>query len=441
MALQRGGLSADAFFADPDETPEVPAEIPRHKGNDRPKIRRVDDPTKFTYYHRASKFGEVITNPFLIHRAERRQIVWGMSRYESLRMEAQAVAGLEEQADKRELERIAKEAVRAAGGSEAAAKGSALHKLRERRDRGEDLAFVGPKTWAALEAWSAMADCFTWHGSEQFVVCDRWLSAGTYDALWSPRWPMTAPDGTLIQPGERLIVDLKSGAWGANVWGATYGVQLAVYAHGVPYVHVPDEDAKDGDGGRLPWPHGVAPRQDWALIPHVPIESPEDAGPAWVNLRRGAQLAELAVAWREAQDVSDLFLPAELPAEPVAPAPERIEVVQRPAGPPFSTSDQGEAFIAGRCARCVHRTAEGEPCDDFTPALVGEWPEILHRSDATPVGVECSKFAKPSESTLIEQIVAATSAAELTALWERHADIWHEGHTGAAQVRLAELGA
>lgn len=63
--------------------------------------------------------------------------------------------------------------------------------------------------------------------------------------------------------------------------------------------------------------------------------------------------------------------------------------------PPFSDSTSGELFTANRCAVCVHRGIEGEPdgpCDDFTPALLGEWPTILFRDPANPVGVECRKF-------------------------------------------------
>jgi hypothetical protein len=254
-----------------------------------------------------------------------------MGRHEDLVLEAQAVAGLEDKADKDELLRIADRAVELSGGNAAAAKGSALHKLRERRDRGEDLAFVGPKTWAALEAWSAMASRFTWHGSEQFVVCDRWRAAGTYDALWSPRWPMTAPDGTVLGPDDRLITDLKSGKWGPEWWGATYSAQLATYAHGLPYVHVSDELATAGDDGRREWSTVSGPRQDWALIPHVPLEHPEDAGLWWVDLRQGAFLAELAVDIRGARKLDGLFLPAELPVEVIEQAREVATVVEVPA--------------------------------------------------------------------------------------------------------------
>ena len=59
---------------------------------------------------------------------------------------------------------------------------------------------------------------------------------------------------------------------------------------------------------------------------------------------------------------------------------------------PFSNSTSGDMFVAMRCEHCVHRTAEDDPCDAFTPAYLGEWPTILVRSDATPVGVECTRY-------------------------------------------------
>lgn len=67
---------------------------------------------------------------------------------------------------------------------------------------------------------------------------------------------------------------------------------------------------------------------------------------------------------------------------------------------PFSNSTDGEMFTGARCRVCRHRGSEFDdapdvPCDDFTPAYLGEWPEILYRvprSTANPVGVECARF-------------------------------------------------
>jgi hypothetical protein len=62
---------------------------------------------------------------------------------------------------------------------------------------------------------------------------------------------------------------------------------------------------------------------------------------------------------------------------------------------PFSNSDDGELFIGNRCNRCAHRIELDEPCDEFTPAYLGEWPTILTRvpiNDDNPIGVECTRF-------------------------------------------------
>lgn len=68
---------------------------------------------------------------------------------------------------------------------------------------------------------------------------------------------------------------------------------------------------------------------------------------------------------------------------------------------PFSNSTDGEMFTLNRCARCVHRDTDADPCDAFTPAYFGEWPSILRkveRTEANPVGVECDRFtADPPE--------------------------------------------
>jgi hypothetical protein len=62
---------------------------------------------------------------------------------------------------------------------------------------------------------------------------------------------------------------------------------------------------------------------------------------------------------------------------------------------PFGNSDDGELFIANRCARCTRRVGVDEPCEAFAPVYLGEWPAILTRvpvDDRNPIGVECTKF-------------------------------------------------
>lgn len=373
MTLKRAG--APLGPSHDDETPEVPESIPRHAGNGRPKIRHADDPTVMSYWDRASGFGKGLESSFLIDRAENRQVVFGLSRRADLVELAQAVDGITETADKEELTRIAGMAKEFAGGNVASNRGTALHKLSERADAGLDLSHVSPELREALAVWRDIVGRFEIHATEVFVVCDRWEVAGTFDRVVSPRGTMTAPDGTVIIPDDRLIMDLKSGAWDPSYWGATYSAQQAIYAHAVPYVHVSDEAAAggdvvdtvpvsdEGDNGRREWPDGIVPRTDWALIPHVPIGSPQDAGLWWVDLRQGALDADAAAARRESERRSNRFLPAELP----------VPVVEQVGDPVLAT------------------------------------------------------------------IAASRSEKDLTGAWVAHQDEWRDVHTNAARARLAEL--
>lgn len=60
---------------------------------------------------------------------------------------------------------------------------------------------------------------------------------------------------------------------------------------------------------------------------------------------------------------------------------------------PFANGTEGDMWMANRCCRCVHRDEEFDgPCVEFTPAFLGEWPEILYRADTNILGVECRKF-------------------------------------------------
>jgi hypothetical protein len=333
-----------------DEVEPIPDSIPRHGRDGRPKIRHADDPTVMSFYRRPSSFGEGIESTFALDRRADRLVIAGMVRFPELADEI--AAGLyvngEEPTDwdgflvdpavKAELHRIRDLLLTRMGAERRAALGTELHGYRHRLDRGETLPFLGPQMWAALEAWSAMALRFTWHGSEQFVVCDRWRTAGTYDALWSPKAPLTPPYGPMVTPSDRVVVDLKSGEWVLKYGEIGRCIQLTQYPNGVPYVHRTDEEVAAGLAaglnphgvGRLQWPDGVVPRTDWALIPHVPLEHPEDSGLLWVDLTKGAQLSDVAVQVHEARRlVGELFYPCELPVEEAPPAaPALVKLIE-----------------------------------------------------------------------------------------------------------------
>lgn len=62
---------------------------------------------------------------------------------------------------------------------------------------------------------------------------------------------------------------------------------------------------------------------------------------------------------------------------------------------PFANGTEGDMFVAHRCMRCAYWDHKVEaPCEGFTPAFFGQWPEILYRTTSTVVGVDCRNFLK-----------------------------------------------
>jgi len=330
MALKAAGKPAQLPNAD-GSVPEVPDEIPRHGRDGRPKIRvlRPDgttDPLEAKYYTRASTLGKTLENTYGIEQWKLRMVAYGIGHDRALHLAAASVPGTTEDAHKAELARIAEEALTISRAGSGAMRGTALHHLSEQRDAGADLRHLPADALAALDAYSALMGGFEVISAEEFVVCDELETAGTFDRLVSPRWPMEAPDGSTIEPGDRLILDLKTNKE-AKYFGPTYSCQQAVYAFGRPYSH------RDGRGEWPPCdpPYDVeqGPRTDWALILHVPIESPEDAGLHWVDLTEGMELAQLAVTVRAQRNRKDLFYPCEPPREPRPAAIEQAGLVAR----------------------------------------------------------------------------------------------------------------
>ncbi len=311
-------MSADTFFdvetKPAGELPAIPTDIPRHKGNRRPWIRNADDTgpapavtrelyrdgepmtvladpqdsKRGRYVGRASSFGKPLEDMRKIEDADKRRIAFAFGRHPELVMRSQAVGSYD--GDRAELEAIARKAVEYAKGDAASTKGTAFHRLRERRDQGEDLSYLDPLTLEGLATWERLLTPFELIGSEQFVVNDELESAGTYDALLKAvrtitiRHPKTREVLGQVEAGEAVVGDLKSGKWGPEWFGPTYGCQALVYAGARPYTHVL---------GRYDW--AQAPSQRWAVIPYVSLDRLDAAGLHWIDLDR-ARLAVEAVA-------------------------------------------------------------------------------------------------------------------------------------------------
>lgn len=307
---------------------DIPVEIPRDRWG-RPKIMLPGDTSGLgKAYTRASTLGGALEDQTNLGEWKKRVVAYGLSRRRDLILAAASVPTWDGLDDKKRLAEIAEQAMSSAEANAAATMGTALHALADRLDKGEPIPDIGEDRYA-LDAYTELRRHFTVHAIEQFLVCDELEVAGTTDRVLSPLGIMTAPDGTKIGPEDRLIDDLKTSST-ADYFGIKFCVQLAVYSRGVPYVH---------GKGRLPWPDGIAPRQDWGLIMHVPSGG-SAAQLYWVDLALGWELAKLAADVREWRKHKGLVVAAELPRPAFAEHGESGEMVgllrlieSEPAGP------------------------------------------------------------------------------------------------------------
>ena len=401
MALKKAGAPAVL----PDEMPEVPTSIPRDRW-DRPLIVPPGGGRPVAYT-RASTLGKTIEDTYNLSRWAQRNVALGLSRRPDLVALAAAVA-TNEGADRAALDEIADKAHEAAKGDRGANVGTALHKLSERRDAGEDLSYLPTELAAALDAYSRIMEPFEVLASETFVVHDGLQAAGTFDRMLSPRVELTAPDGTVFGPGDVICADLKTGrAESTAYWGPTYAVQQAVYGHGTPY--------RVG-AGRLPWGDVIGadltPSRTWALILHVPSDSPADAGLVWVDLTLGAALAELCVEVRKARKVKGLFSECHV--------------------------GQGWRHVPGG----VHALADdGYPAPDPEPVEVPEQVATTAPASVPPGGNTKPLPAQVRKALLMASLRQAADEAALDALWEANQADWAPEHTQMVRARLAELAA
>jgi hypothetical protein len=394
MAL-KPATSADRFFADDqDEAFEIPADVPRHGGDDRPWIRFPGvehDPSddhsstrkrgRGTFYSRASSVGKPIEDWFQVHEAQLDRLVFGMGRRPELAAQAQLIQAWETDRDK--IRAIRKEAITAGGGLEAAIRGTVFHELAEQRFSwrlgGYDHMHLADDMAQGLDVLARLLEPFEVLDTETFVVWDEHRIAGSYDMRLRLRRPIrierVAKDGTVtllaeLEPGEVIVADLKSGK-DRKYHGPTYGVQQLPYACGTPYTH---------REGRKPWSAGEAPRTDWALIPHVSPLDPETAGLYWVDLKAARKRLALVEQIREARKVDDLFIP-------------HVETEQ-----------------------------VGEPVQ-----LREVLPDVVH------------ELGRLAHAAVLEAIELAADQAVLDELWVKHGHEWRDEWTAAVQAKLAQL--
>lgn len=187
--------------------------------------------------------------------------------------------------DKSELNRLAEEAQQAAKSKAKATIGTALHKLTESIDRGEDVFEGVPLDWVPdLAAYQRETARLEMLAMEQFRVVDELEVAGTADRVCRFRDKDT---------GRAFIADTKSGSID---YPLSIAMQLAGYAHGKPY------DVATGQRLDDPVPVDLS----WGVVIHLP-QGTGTCQLHWINLQvgwAGLQLAKAVHTFRKTKDVT-----------------------------------------------------------------------------------------------------------------------------------------
>ena len=211
-----------------------------------------------------------------------RQVALGMGRRPDLVQLAATVATNSDDADKKKLRGIFKDAMDAASSDAAANVGTSLHTWTERADTGGDLS--GMKDPTAIAGVAAYREALEARGlrplaAEVFVVVDELQVAGTLDRLYA----MFPPDG----PPLVVVGDTKSGQ-NSPEYASSTEIQVACYAHGALY--------DPATGQRTPL-SSVGVSQALGLLVHLPA----GGGTCTIHsldLERGWTMAHVAVAVR-----------------------------------------------------------------------------------------------------------------------------------------------
>jgi hypothetical protein len=373
VALTKGGSQKTQL----EQIPEVPTEIQRDRW-DRPLIVPKDGGRPIAYT-RASTLGKAIEDTYHLSKWQQRSVAYGLSRRPDLLALVASIA-TNEGADRGPLDELCEKAHEAARGDQGANVGTAIHKLSEREDAGEDLSYLPPELLDALAAYREQMRSFEVLATETFVACDAVQTAGTFDRvvrlLVDLQFRHPVRGNVVIPAGTVLIVDLKTGkAESAKYWGPTYGVQQAVYQGGDPYTA----------SGRMTWEQllgeGNVPSDEWAILLHIPSDSPQDAGLIVVDLAIGREMADLCLEIRNARRNKGLMNDA-YPVEAKAVA----------------DVDAGQY--------------EAEAAVDYEAGI-----------------------------GLLGRINTAATEDELEHIWESCSDVWTDEHTAAVKARLAELEA
>lgn len=203
----------------------VNTEIPRDRYG-RPMVMPVKG-TRRVAYRRTTTFVGALEDMNGLLKWKARQVAYGMGQRRDLVMAAAAA----DPDDKTTLGNVAEKAAEHALSSAGATIGTAVHSLTERIDRGQPLGAVPHEAEADIKAYEKATAGIEWVGIEAFRVHDEWKVAGTADRIGRYR-------------GHLRIMDIKTGSID---YPHKMAMQLAMYAHSLPYDIATDTRGEDSE--------------------------------------------------------------------------------------------------------------------------------------------------------------------------------------------------
>jgi hypothetical protein len=269
----------------------------------------VKDPTgKVRRHARASSYTGLLDDDFKLRQNKDRMLAHGIGKRKDL---AALARSHDPKVDKDVYDQNIIPSARAAAESDARANhGTSFHKDTELLDQGAQPAALDLDL---IHHYRAYLDTFhagrlpfliLHEHTEQVIIVDGHQVAGTIDRIAEvlEEIYITFSNGRKVHllPGDLIIIDIKSGAWGLEYNAIKWPIQLAIYAHHTATWH-PDPDApKDPEKGeRGP---RVDVRADVALVFHLDAGDPA-ATPHlhWLDLELGYDNFLLAVSIKDAR--------------------------------------------------------------------------------------------------------------------------------------------
>ncbi|HEX5016010.1 MAG TPA: hypothetical protein VFX15_00315 [Actinomycetes bacterium] len=354
--------AAEDFF-DPDAEPR-PVDFRRANGS--PLVRRLDGSGRWDRYARPSGFGHDLDDESALNNWRIDRAIEGVATTPSLAAAIAANIGRKEgRKDRRE------QAITVGRGEEAADLGTALHAMAHRLETEEG--FRAPPPYDAdLAAYLTALDSAGLVSTycECHICADRWRAAGTADRIYQATRELQLPDGSVMEPGQSVIGDLKTGKT-LQYSLPGYAIQLAVYADGCFYDVVTDERTSLPDGMRL----------DWGLLVHLPVGQAR-CDLLWVDLevgRHGAALVAEVRDWRKRSDFArDFAYPASDEVAVLSSPIYDLEAEVRAArdGEPEPT-DELDGWTTAMLGWCRYRVNVIGRHSDARAMLLRKWPPAI----------------------------------------------------------------